>query len=203
MLLAAHDGDVAAAGFDRCAPPSRRYARQTLALSRRANSAELYVTCEPCIMCAAALSLLRLRRVVFGCANDRFGGCGSVLAVHEQGVVPCGRCVLLRSGRALRVGPISRRLTARSAAASPVLRRRWPPEAGCMRRRPWSCFERSTYAATQTVRSSERLCCRLTSEPSRVRCCAAPKPHRTLQLDLDVSALGAPSAAEAGAAERT
>ena len=43
------------------------------------------MTCEPCIMCAGALSLLRLRRVVYGCANDRFGGCGSVLAVHAQG----------------------------------------------------------------------------------------------------------------------
>lgn len=36
---------------------------------------------------------MSIRRVVFGCANDRFGGCGSVLAVHERGVVPCGRCV--------------------------------------------------------------------------------------------------------------
>ena len=67
----------------------------------RTRRAELYVTCEPCIMCAAALSLVGLRRVVFGCANDRFGGCGSVLAVHERGVVPCGRCVL-HSGRPLR-----------------------------------------------------------------------------------------------------
>lgn len=41
-------------------------------------------------MCAAALSLLRFGRVVYGCANDRFGGCGSVLDVHQQGVVPCG-----------------------------------------------------------------------------------------------------------------
>ena len=41
-------------------------------------------------MCAGALSLLRLRRVVYGCANDRFGGCGSVLAVHAQGAAPCG-----------------------------------------------------------------------------------------------------------------
>ena len=43
-------------------------------------------------MCAGALSLLRLRRVVYGCANDRFGGCGSVLAVHAQGAAPCGGC---------------------------------------------------------------------------------------------------------------
>ena len=37
---------------------------------------ELYVTCEPCIMCASALQQLGCRRVCFGCQNDRFGGCG-------------------------------------------------------------------------------------------------------------------------------
>jgi hypothetical protein len=37
---------------------------------------ELYVTCEPCIMCASALQQLGCQRVCFGCQNDRFGGCG-------------------------------------------------------------------------------------------------------------------------------
>lgn len=50
-----------------------------------------YVTCEPCIMCAGALSLVKIRRVYFGCRNDRFGGCGSILGVHESKYVrrPC------------------------------------------------------------------------------------------------------------------
>ncbi|KAM3861431.1 tRNA-specific adenosine deaminase 2 [Diretmus argenteus] len=43
----------------------------------------LYVTVEPCIMCAAALRLINLPVVVFGCKNDRFGGCGSVLDVSS------------------------------------------------------------------------------------------------------------------------
>jgi tRNA-specific adenosine deaminase 2 len=43
----------------------------------------LYVTCEPCIMCAAALSELGIRRVVFGCSNEKFGGCGSILHLHH------------------------------------------------------------------------------------------------------------------------
>jgi tRNA-specific adenosine deaminase 2 len=49
---------------------------------------ELYVTVEPCIMCAAALAEVRIGRVFFGCGNDRFGGCGSVLRLHESGALP-------------------------------------------------------------------------------------------------------------------
>ena len=51
---------------------------------------EIYVTVEPCIMCAAMLMELlcnesagRNPRVVFGCRNERFGGCGTVLDVHS------------------------------------------------------------------------------------------------------------------------
>ncbi|KLO09930.1 cytidine deaminase-like protein [Schizopora paradoxa] len=43
----------------------------------------LYVTVEPCIMCASALRQLGIKEVYFGCENDRFGGCGSVLGVNE------------------------------------------------------------------------------------------------------------------------
>uniref|UniRef100_A0A4X2K211 tRNA-specific adenosine deaminase 2 n=2 Tax=Vombatus ursinus TaxID=29139 RepID=A0A4X2K211_VOMUR len=41
----------------------------------------LYVTVEPCIMCAAALRLMKIPLVVYGCQNERFGGCGSVLDI--------------------------------------------------------------------------------------------------------------------------
>lgn len=34
----------------------------------------VYVTVEPCIMCAAALFDLKVRSIVYGCKNDRFGG---------------------------------------------------------------------------------------------------------------------------------
>jgi tRNA(Arg) A34 adenosine deaminase TadA len=44
----------------------------------------LYVTCEPCIMCSAALATIKIGRVIFGCRNDRFGGCGSILALHSN-----------------------------------------------------------------------------------------------------------------------
>ena len=44
----------------------------------------LYVTTEPCIMCAAALRLIGVTNVVYGCQNPRFGGCGSVLDIHDR-----------------------------------------------------------------------------------------------------------------------
>lgn len=48
------------------------------------NKCDLYVTCEPCIMCAAALREIGISRVFFGCHNDRFGGCGSILNLHRR-----------------------------------------------------------------------------------------------------------------------
>ncbi|CAI8046047.1 tRNA-specific adenosine deaminase 2 [Geodia barretti] len=44
----------------------------------------IYVTVEPCVMCAYALRLVGLCRVVYGCSNERFGGCGSVLDAHSR-----------------------------------------------------------------------------------------------------------------------
>ncbi|KAL3688404.1 hypothetical protein R1sor_014713 [Riccia sorocarpa] len=53
-------------------------------LKEKFRQCELYVTCEPCIMCAAALSILGVKKVYYGCANDRFGGCGSILPLHMK-----------------------------------------------------------------------------------------------------------------------
>ena len=35
-------------------------------------------------MCACAVRQLGVKHVVFGCRNDKFGGCGSVLSVHDD-----------------------------------------------------------------------------------------------------------------------
>lgn len=42
----------------------------------------LYVTVEPCIMCASALKQVGIQYVVYGCGNERFGGNGTVLSVN-------------------------------------------------------------------------------------------------------------------------
>lgn len=44
----------------------------------------LYVSVEPCIMCASALRQLSIQHVIYGCSNPRFGGCGGVLHVNDQ-----------------------------------------------------------------------------------------------------------------------
>ncbi|HKP04208.1 MAG TPA: tRNA adenosine(34) deaminase TadA [Chthoniobacterales bacterium] len=45
----------------------------------RLNECDLYVTKEPCAMCAGALVHVRMRRVIFGCADPRSGAAGGLL----------------------------------------------------------------------------------------------------------------------------
>lgn len=45
----------------------------------RLSDCDLYVTKEPCPMCAGALVHVRMRRVIFGCADERGGAAGGLL----------------------------------------------------------------------------------------------------------------------------
>ena len=45
----------------------------------RLTDCDLYVTKEPCAMCAGALVHVRIRRVIFGCADPRAGAAGSII----------------------------------------------------------------------------------------------------------------------------
>jgi len=57
-----------------------RAAGQTLA-SYRLTDTTLYVTLEPCVMCASAVVHARVRRLVFGAWDARAGGAGSIVNV--------------------------------------------------------------------------------------------------------------------------
>ena len=48
------------------------------------KSSTLYVTMEPCVMCASALRHVGVKKVIAGCQNDRFGGCGSVYDLNTD-----------------------------------------------------------------------------------------------------------------------
>jgi tRNA(adenine34) deaminase len=57
-----------------------RAAAQVLG-SWRVLDSTLYVTLEPCAMCAGAIVLARVPRVVYGCTDPKAGAAGSVLDV--------------------------------------------------------------------------------------------------------------------------
>src|SRR2546423_182 len=50
----------------------------------RLNECELYVTKEPCAMCAGAMVHVRLQRVIFGCSAAKDGAAGSLLNLLQH-----------------------------------------------------------------------------------------------------------------------
>lgn len=65
-----------------CIDEVMRYCfRESIRAQEVWNKIDVYVTCEPCIMCARILRHLNVGKVVYGCSNERFGGCRSVFDV--------------------------------------------------------------------------------------------------------------------------
>ena len=50
----------------------------------RLSDATLYVTIEPCCMCAGALILARIKRLVFGATDPKAGAVGSIANILEM-----------------------------------------------------------------------------------------------------------------------
>ena len=87
------DGEIVGRGFN--APISRhdpsahaemmalRDAAQRLG-NYRLVDCELFVTLEPCLMCAGAIMHARIARVVYGASDPKTGACGSVLDVFAE-----------------------------------------------------------------------------------------------------------------------
>ncbi len=85
-------GEIVGRGFNR-----REYGRSPLTHAEivaidqasrklggwRLVDCELYVTLEPCPMCAGAIINSRIQRVVFGAADPKAGSCGSVVNLFE------------------------------------------------------------------------------------------------------------------------
>ncbi|WP_199223826.1 tRNA adenosine(34) deaminase TadA [Paraconexibacter algicola] len=92
-VVLAHDGTLlAAAHNERELHEDPTAHAEVLALRRAAAAlgswrvldATLYVTLEPCAMCAGAIVLSRIPRVVYGCTDPKAGAAGSVLDVLDQ-----------------------------------------------------------------------------------------------------------------------
>ena len=52
--------------------------------SWRLHNCTIYVTLEPCTMCAGALVLARIDRLVYGCPDPKAGACGSLYNIVQE-----------------------------------------------------------------------------------------------------------------------
>jgi tRNA(adenine34) deaminase len=91
--LVVKDGEIVATGFNQPIGTHDPTAHAEIMALRaaaeilgnyRLPGCELYVTLEPCAMCAGAMMHARLARVVFGAPDPKTGACGSVVNLFEQ-----------------------------------------------------------------------------------------------------------------------
>ncbi len=87
------DGEVIATGFNQPIGLHDPTHHAEIAALRAASAAlgnyrlpgcTLYVTLEPCVMCAGAMMHARLARVVYGAAEPKTGACGSVVNLFAE-----------------------------------------------------------------------------------------------------------------------
>ena len=87
------DGQVVATGFNQPIGNSDPTAHAEIQALRaaaellgnyRLNHCELYVTLEPCPMCAGAMQHARIKRVVYGARDPKTGACGSVIDLFAE-----------------------------------------------------------------------------------------------------------------------
>ncbi|WP_211467580.1 tRNA adenosine(34) deaminase TadA [Collimonas silvisoli] len=91
--LVVKDGQVIATGFNQPignhdptahAEIMALRAAATILGNYRLPGCEIYVTLEPCAMCAGAMMHARIARVIYGASDPKTGACGSVLNLFEQ-----------------------------------------------------------------------------------------------------------------------
>ena len=88
-----HDGVIIARGYNRRNTDCSVLAHAEVAAIKKAarvlndwrlTDCTLYVTLEPCPMCAGAIEQARIGRVVFGAASDKSGSAGSILNILQN-----------------------------------------------------------------------------------------------------------------------
>jgi len=87
------DGEVLGAGFNQPIGARDPSAHAEIVAMRAASAAlgnyrlagcDLYVTLEPCAMCAGAIQHARIARVMFGASDPKTGACGSVVDLFAE-----------------------------------------------------------------------------------------------------------------------
>jgi tRNA(adenine34) deaminase len=90
------DGEIIGRGFNRPISSSDPTAHAEIIAMRdaalrtgnyRLTGCELFVTLEPCAMCAGAIMHARIRRLVFGTSDPKTGACGSVTDLFSMALI--------------------------------------------------------------------------------------------------------------------
>lgn len=88
-----HQGEIIGRGFNRCvaehsvghhAEMNALGAAGTALGNYRLDSCDLYVTLEPCSMCAGAITQARIRRLIYGATEPKTGAAGSAVDLFGQ-----------------------------------------------------------------------------------------------------------------------
>ncbi|MCI1931650.1 MAG: tRNA adenosine(34) deaminase TadA [Clostridia bacterium] len=88
-----HNGEIIGRGYNRRnSEKNPLYHAEIIAINEaakaigdwRIENCTIYVTIEPCPMCAGAIVQARIPRVVFGARNRKAGCCGSVVNILQQ-----------------------------------------------------------------------------------------------------------------------
>jgi tRNA(adenine34) deaminase len=91
--VVAHEGRIIARGHNRTLTDNDPTAHAEMVVLRaaanalgnyRLNGAEVYVTVEPCAMCAGALIQARVSRLIYGCAEPKGGAVRSCFQVLDH-----------------------------------------------------------------------------------------------------------------------
>jgi tRNA(adenine34) deaminase len=91
--LVVRDGEIIATGFNQPIGTHDPTAHAEIMALRaaaeilgnyRLPGCELYVTLEPCAMCAGAMMHARLARVIYGAPDPKTGACGSIVDLFAQ-----------------------------------------------------------------------------------------------------------------------
>jgi tRNA(adenine34) deaminase len=91
--VVAHEGRIIARGHNRTLADNDPTAHAEMVVLRaaanalgnyRLNGAEVYVTVEPCAMCAGALIQARVSRLIYGCAEPKGGAVRSCFQVLDH-----------------------------------------------------------------------------------------------------------------------
>jgi tRNA(adenine34) deaminase len=94
-VIVGEDGDIAGRGYNTTERDNSPLAHAELTAirkaalrldTRRLTNCTIYVTLEPCPMCAGAISNAKIKRLVYGAFDEKGGACASLFNLYDYSV---------------------------------------------------------------------------------------------------------------------